>query len=126
MVEGKHGPWSIPAYNEEKLSRRRSAGIPPFVDQIYVVDDASRDGTVGRAHTAAATDSRITVIAHERNRGAGAARRHRLQRAFDGDFDVVCVMNGDNQMDPDEMLDARHARGDGRSRLHKGEPALHR
>ena len=104
MVEGKHIAVVIPAYNEEKLLETTLAGVPPFVDRIYVVDDASRDATVGRAHTAAAADSRITVIVHERNRGAGAAVVTGYRRALEDGAEVVCVMNGDNQMDPAEML----------------------
>ena len=59
MIEDKRLAVVIPAYNEEKLLETTLAGIPAFVDQVYVVDDASRDGTVGRAHTAASRDSRI-------------------------------------------------------------------
>jgi glycosyltransferase involved in cell wall biosynthesis len=104
VVEGKHLAVVIPAYNEEKLLETTLAGIPAFVDRIYVVDDASRDATVGRAHTAAATDSRIVVIVHERNRGAGAAVVTGYKRALEDGAEVACVMNGDNQMDPTEML----------------------
>jgi glycosyltransferase involved in cell wall biosynthesis len=80
------------------------AGIPAFVDRVYVVDDASRDATVGRAHAAAANDPRVTVIVHERNRGAGAAVITGYTRALDDGADIVCVMNADNQMDPTELL----------------------
>src|SRR3954454_1133778 len=104
MVEGKQVAVVIPAYNEEKLLETTVSGIPSFVDRIYIVDDASRDATVGRAHTAAAADSRITVIVHEKNRGAGGAVVTGYQRAFDEGADVVCVVNADNQMDPAEML----------------------
>jgi glycosyltransferase involved in cell wall biosynthesis len=104
MVEGKRVAVVIPAYNEEKLLETTVAGIPAFVDRIYIVDDASRDATVGRAHTAAAADPRITVLVHERNRGAGAAVITGYKRAVENDADIVCVMNGDNQMDPAEML----------------------
>lgn len=104
MVEGKHLAVVIPAYNEETLLETTVSGIPGFVDRIYIVDDASRDGTAGRAHSAAASDSRITVLVHERNRGAGAAVVTGYRRALDDGADVVCVMNADNQMDPTEML----------------------
>ena len=57
MVEGKQIAVVIPAYNEEKLLETTVVGIPSFVDRIYIVDDASRDATVGRAHTVAAADS---------------------------------------------------------------------
>src|SRR5689334_2123537 len=104
MVEGKNISVVIPAYNEEKLLETTVQGIPAFVDRIYIVDDASRDATVGRAHTAAAADPRITVIVHEKNRGAGAAVTTGYKRALQDGADVVCVMNADNQMDPEEML----------------------
>ena len=53
MVEDKRIAVVIPAYNEETLIETTLAGMPSFVDRVYVVDDASRDGTVGRAHSAA-------------------------------------------------------------------------
>ena len=104
MVEGKSVAVVIPAYNEEKLLGETLRGIPAFVDAVYVVDDASRDGTVGQAHTAAAADGRIVVIVHERNLGPGGAVVTGYKRALADGLDVVCVMNGDNQMDPEELL----------------------
>jgi glycosyltransferase involved in cell wall biosynthesis len=103
MIEGKTVGVVIPAYNEELLLEPTLAGVPKFVDRIYVVDDASRDGTVGRAHTAAARDGRIVVIVHERNGGVGTAVVTGYKRAIEDRMDVVCVMNADNQMDPEEL-----------------------
>ncbi|HEY1512596.1 MAG TPA: glycosyltransferase family 2 protein [Gaiellaceae bacterium] len=103
MIESKHVAVVIPAYNEEKLLETTVAGIPAFVDRVYIVDDASRDATVGRAHTAASADPRITVIVHERNRGAGAAVVTGYKRALEDGADIACVMNADNQMDPAEL-----------------------
>ena len=82
MIEGSKTAVVIPAYNEEKLLPPTLDGIPSFVDRIFVVDDASKDGTVGKAHAAAELDSRVTVIVHERNRGAGAAVVTGYQRAL--------------------------------------------
>jgi glycosyltransferase involved in cell wall biosynthesis len=104
MVEGKSVAVVIPAYNEERLLADTLRGVPEFVDRVYVVDDASRDGTVGQAHTVAATDSRVVVIVHERNVGAGGAVVTGYKRGLADGLDVVCVMNGDNQMDPEELL----------------------
>jgi glycosyltransferase involved in cell wall biosynthesis len=104
MIEGKTVAVVVPAYNEELLLEATLAGVPGFVDRVYVVDDASRDGTVGRAHTAAANDPRIVVTVHERNQGVGAAVVTGYKRAIQDRMEVVCVMNADNQMDPDELV----------------------
>jgi glycosyltransferase involved in cell wall biosynthesis len=104
VIEGKSVAVVIPAYNEELLLPATLAGIPSFVDRIYLVDDASKDHTVGLAHTAAADDDRIVVIVHERNRGVGAAVVTGYKRALEDKMDVTCVMNADNQMDPEELL----------------------
>src|ERR671934_80977 len=76
-------------------------GIPPFVDRIYVVDDASSDGTAEAAR--ALRDPQVEVIVHERNQGVGAAIVTGYQRAIEERIDVTCVMAGDNQMDPEEL-----------------------
>jgi glycosyltransferase involved in cell wall biosynthesis len=104
MIENKRVAVVVPAFNEELLLPPTLSGIPGFVDRIYVVDDASRDGTVGTAHVAAATDPRIVVIAHERNLGVGAAVVTGYKRAIEDRIDVTCVMNADNQMDAAELI----------------------
>ena len=45
------------------------------------------------------------MIVHERNLGAGAAVITGYRRAIADEIDVTCVMNGDNQMDPEELLE---------------------
>jgi glycosyltransferase involved in cell wall biosynthesis len=103
MVEGKRVAVVVPAHDEEGLLPQTLAGIPDFVDRIYVVDDASRDGTPAHAQAAAAADPRIAVVTHERNRGVGAAILSGYGRALDERLDVTCVMAADNQMDPDDL-----------------------
>ena len=105
MIEGKSVAVVIPAYEEEQLLPATLDGIPELVDRIYVVDDASRDGTVGRARAAAERDSRIAVIARERNGGVGVAVVTGYRRALEDGVDVIVVMNADNQMDPEDLTD---------------------
>jgi glycosyltransferase involved in cell wall biosynthesis len=102
MLDGKRVAVVVPAYDEERLVVETLAGIPDFVDRIYVVDDASRDATAERAATNG--DSRVEVIRHERNGGVGAAIVSGYRRALEEGVDVTCVMAADNQMDPAELL----------------------
>ena len=101
MLEGKSVAVVVPAYREEELIGATLGGIPGFVDRIYVVDDGSPDGTAERARSFG--DSRVEVITHERNEGVGAAILTGYERALIDEIDVVCVMAGDNQMDPAEL-----------------------
>jgi glycosyltransferase involved in cell wall biosynthesis len=101
MIEGKTVAVVVPAYDEETQIAETLAGIPGFVDRIFVVDDASRDGTADRAR--APRDPRIEVVVHERNGGVGAAIVSGYKRALAERIDVTAVMAGDNQMDPGEL-----------------------
>jgi glycosyltransferase involved in cell wall biosynthesis len=101
VLEGKRVAVVVPAHDEEELIAGTLAGIPPFVDRIYVVDDASADGTSGRAREVG--DTRVELIRHEQNEGVGAAIVTGYRRALDEDIDVTCVMAGDGQMDPADL-----------------------
>src|SRR5881398_354635 len=100
MLEGKRVAVVVPAHDEEQLIVATLQGIPGFVDRVYVVDDASSDATADRARSV--EDPRVEVIAHDRNRGVGAAIVSGYKRALNDRVDAVAVMAGDNQMDPDE------------------------
>ena len=101
MLEGKTVAVVVPAYDEEGLVGTTIGGIPGFVDRVYVVDDASRDGTGEAAR--ASGDGRVEVLRLERNSGVGAAIVAGYKRAVADGIDVTCVMAADNQMDPADL-----------------------
>ncbi|MEN3342803.1 MAG: hypothetical protein V7644_2207 [Actinomycetota bacterium] len=101
MLEGKRVAVVVPAHDEEQLIGATLGGIPGFVDRIVVVDDGSGDATAERAR--AFGDARVEVVSHERNRGVGAAIVTGYRRALEQQIDVICVMAGDNQMDPADL-----------------------
>ncbi len=91
----------IPAYNEEKLIRATVEGIPPYVSRIFVINDASIDSTAQVLESI--KDPRLHVITHEINQGVGAAILHGYKRALKENMDLIVVMGGDNQMNPDQL-----------------------
>ena len=101
MLEGKRVGVVVPAHNEEKLIGETLAGIPEFVDRIYVVDDRSTDGTA--AAVKALNYERVELIEHERNEGVGAAILTGYRRALAARIDVTAVMAADAQMDPADL-----------------------
>jgi glycosyltransferase involved in cell wall biosynthesis len=101
MLEGKRVAVVVPAHDEEHLIATTLGGIPGFVDRIIVVDDGSADATSERVRSFG--DARVELVVHERNRGVGAAIVTGYKRALEEELDVICVMAGDNQMDPEDL-----------------------
>ena len=101
MFEGKRVGVVVPAFDEETLIAVTLGGIPPLVDRIFVVDDGSTDRTAECARETG--DPRVEVLSHERRSGVGAATVTGYRRALAEGIDVVVVMNGDNQMDPEDL-----------------------
>jgi glycosyltransferase involved in cell wall biosynthesis len=101
MWRGQKIAIVVPAYREARLIGRMLARVPSFVDALFVVDDASGDGT--HAAAAASGDPRLCVIRHAENRGVGAAIVTGYRAALAESCDVLAVMAGDDQMHPDDL-----------------------
>lgn len=95
----------VPAFNEERHIERTIGEMPDFVDSIIVVDDASTDATVAKVEKLAAADSRLTLIANERNKGKGSCVVQGCRQSIESGSAISALMDGDNQM-PAEHLDA--------------------
>jgi len=91
----------VPAHNESELIEEALVAIPDYVDAIYAVDDGSTDDTADIIRNF--DDSRIVFIRHETNSGVGAAIVSGYKRALEDGIDIVAVMAGDNQMDPEQL-----------------------
>ncbi len=104
MLEGSLVVVVVPAFHEEAHIARVIQTMPAFVDTIIVVDDGSGDRTGAVALETG--DERVRLEQHGQRRGVGAALTTgyraglRLTRA---PRDVLCVMAGDGQMDPDDL-----------------------
>jgi glycosyltransferase involved in cell wall biosynthesis len=88
----------VAAYNEAEHLGQVIATMPPSVDRIIIVDDASTDDTT--KVVSAADDGRVTYIRHENNQGAGAAKISAHLAGAESGADILITMDGDGQMDP--------------------------
>lgn len=102
MLGGAKIAVVVPSYNEARWIGETVSKMPAFVDDIVVVDDASRDSTAELAKQAG--DARVKVVKHPENRGVGAAIVTGYREARARGADVVAVMAGDGQMHPDDLL----------------------
>ncbi len=106
MFEGRRVVVVVPAYNEEKLIERVLEGMPPMVDRMIVVDDASKDRTPEILEAAKERHGdRLRVLRHSQNGGVGAAIVSGYKAAVEEarGNDLVAVMAGDAQMDPADL-----------------------
>jgi glycosyltransferase involved in cell wall biosynthesis len=101
MWQGARVAVIVPAYREERLIGRMLSRLPAYVDQIYVVDDASTDATAERV--AEQGDARVLLLRHAHNRGVGAAIRTGYERALADGLELLAVMAADDQMDASEL-----------------------
>ena len=62
----------VPAFNEELLIAKVIDTMPEFIDHIVVVDDLSTDKTVSVVENLIGSNSKITLLRHQTNKGVGA------------------------------------------------------
>ncbi|MFH1762081.1 MAG: glycosyltransferase family 2 protein [bacterium] len=113
----------VPAYNEEKLISRVIETMPDFVDYIYVIDDCSRDKTAEKVQRLAEIEkykNRLKLIQNLKNQGVGSSIVKGYLTAIKQNMDIVAVMAGDAQMDPDDLPVLLDAVIDGRADYAKG------
>ncbi|MGO9435921.1 MAG: glycosyltransferase family 2 protein, partial [Terracidiphilus sp.] len=67
------------------------------VQELVIVDDASRDGTWDQLQVLAANEPRIKLLRHEINQGKGAALRTGIAHASSK---VVIIQDADLEYDP--------------------------
>jgi glycosyltransferase involved in cell wall biosynthesis len=87
----------LPAYNAEKTLQATYDDIPQdWVDEILLVDDVSRDGTVELSRKLG-----IRTVVHQRNRGYGGNQKTCYRTAMDEmGGEIMVMVHPDHQYDP--------------------------
>lgn len=89
---------AVPCYNEEVSIGSVVLKARDNAAEVLVVDDGSADCTARVAGEAGAT-----VISHQTNLGKAAGVRSAIDYALQHHFDVLVLLDGDGQHDPDEI-----------------------
>ncbi len=96
MINGKKVAVVLPAYNAAKTLEKTYKEIPfEFVDEVILVDDASRDDTAEVANRLG-----IRTIVHEQNKGYGGNQKTCYKSALDLGADIVVMLHPDYQYTP--------------------------
>jgi glycosyltransferase involved in cell wall biosynthesis len=97
MINNKKIVVVLPAYNAEKTLEKTYNEIPfDIVDEVVLVDDASKDNTIevgkqlGIKH----------IIQHEKNRGYGGNQKTCYNKALAIGADIVIMLHPDYQYTP--------------------------
>ncbi len=96
MIHGKKIVVVLPAYNAAETLERTYLEIPfDIVDEVIMVDDASRDRTVEVAEQLG-----IPTIVHPKNLGYGGNQKTCYREALKREADVVIMLHPDYQYTP--------------------------
>lgn len=96
MIHNKKLIVVMPAYNAEKTLRQTYEELPhEYMDEVILVDDASRDSTAEVARKLG-----IKTIIHTENRGYGGNQKTCYREAIKHGADIVVMVHPDYQYSP--------------------------
>ena len=98
MIKGKKIIVTMPAYNAESTLEKTYREIPrDVVDEVILVDDASKDRTLEIANKLGVD----VVIAHEKNLGYGGNQKTCYTEALRRGADIIIMLHPDYQYTPE-------------------------
>jgi glycosyltransferase involved in cell wall biosynthesis len=96
MLNGKRIIVVMPAYNAARTLEKTYRELPfDIVDEVLLVDDASKDGTVELSRSLG-----VTTFLHEQNMGYGKNQKTCYREALARGADIVVMVHPDYQYSP--------------------------
>ncbi len=97
MIQGKKLVIVLPAYNAEATLEQTYNEIPfDIVDDVVLVDDASKDNTSGKGKELGIEH----IIRHDKNTGYGGNQKSCYNKALELNADIVIMLHPDYQYTP--------------------------
>ncbi|MBL0054406.1 MAG: glycosyltransferase family 2 protein [Bacteroidetes bacterium] len=97
MILGKKLVIVLPAYNASRTLQQTYSEIPfDIVDEVVLVDDASKDATAQLANELGIRH----LIVHEQNKGYGGNQKSCYDKALSLNADIVIMLHPDYQYTP--------------------------
>lgn len=101
MYHNKKVVVVLPAYNAAQTLEKTYQEIPfEYVDEVVLVDDASKDDTVKVAQSLGIKH----IIVHEKNKGYGGNQKTCYKKAMELGADIVIMLHPDYQYTPKLLL----------------------
>ncbi len=97
MIDNKKITVVLPAYNADKTLEKTYSEIPfDIVDEVILVDDASKDNTVSEAIKLGINH----IVQHDKNLGYGGNQKTCYRKALEIGSDIVVMLHPDYQYSP--------------------------
>lgn len=97
MIKGHKVVVVLPAYNAARTLKQTYQEIDrSLVDEVILVDDASKDETIAIAREIGINH----IISHENNKGYGANQKSCYKKALDIGGDIIVMLHPDYQYTP--------------------------
>ena len=110
MINGKKVVVVLPAYNAEQTLEVTYSEIPfDIVDEVVLVDDASRDNTAKRGAELGIKH----IVVHDDNKGYGGNQKSCYRKAMALGGDIVIMLHPDYQYTPKLIPVMTHMIGSG-------------
>jgi glycosyltransferase involved in cell wall biosynthesis len=101
MIENKKVVVVLPAYNAAKTLEKTYNEIPfPLVDEVVLVDDASKDETLEVARELQIKH----IVKHDANKGYGGNQKSCYKKALELKADIIVMLHPDYQYTPKLIL----------------------
>ena len=103
MISNKSISVVIPVFNVGESIKNFLKQIPEYVDQIYLIDDCCPLKTGKIVEENISNFKKVSISYNNKNLGVGGAVKVGYQESLKNNIDIIVKIDGDNQMNPNEI-----------------------